>query len=141
MRLTYRGVEYDHNPPSLEVSESEILGHYRGRPQRFSYVRHIPFPQPAADLRYRGAAYRTTSSGQIESVPTAARADRPAVSASNRAASSMAEARRQLLREAANAHRESIQRALEHRLAVAKAQGNESLIQQLEAERHQLAMQ
>lgn len=139
MRLTYRGVEYDHNPPSLEVSESEILGHYRGRPQRFSYVRHVPFPQPVADLKYRGVAYRTSSNGHAEPVATPAKADR-VVAPALRASSSMAEARRQLLHEAANAHRESIQRALEHRLAVARAQGNESLIQQLEAERHQLAM-
>ncbi|HEY9738524.1 MAG TPA: DUF4278 domain-containing protein [Trichocoleus sp.] len=140
MRLTYRGVEYDHNPPSLEVSESEILGHYRGRPQRFSYVRHIPFPQPVAELKYRGSSYRTNSSGQVESVATQTKGNRSVAAGPVRTTSSMAEARRQLLREAANAHRESIQRTLEHRLAVAKAQGNESLVQQLEAERHQLAI-
>ncbi|HEY9763334.1 MAG TPA: DUF4278 domain-containing protein [Trichocoleus sp.] len=140
MKLTYRGVEYDHNPPSLEMSESEILGKYRGRSHRFSYVRHIPFPQPVADLQYRGVSYRTTSKGQIESVSGQAQGTESEVSLSARAANSMVAARRQLLKEAAIAHRESIQRTLEHRLAVARAQGNEPLVQQLEDEMHQLAV-
>jgi hypothetical protein len=47
-------------------------------------------------------------------------------------------ARRHLLQEATVAHRTNIQRSLEHRLAVARAQGNDALVQQLEAEKHQL---
>jgi hypothetical protein len=140
MRLTYRGVEYDHNPPSLEMSESEILGQYRGRSHRFSYVRHIPYPQSVADLKYRGVPYHTNSSGQVEAVAAPVREVQPVAHKPARPANVMAEARRQLLREAAQAHRESIQRSLEHRLEVARAQGNESLIQQLEAEMHQLAV-
>lgn len=140
MRLTYRGVEYDHNPPSLEMSESEILGTYRGRSYRFSYVRHIPFPQPVADLKYRGVSYRTTSSGQIESVPSQTQGSETEVFLPARAANSMVAARRELLKEAAIAHRENIQRTLEHRLNVARSQGNEPLVRQLEEEMHQLAV-
>ncbi|MBD0337134.1 MAG: DUF4278 domain-containing protein [Cyanobacteria bacterium Co-bin13] len=138
MRLTYRGVAYDYNPPSLEMSESEILGQYRGRSHRFSYVRHVPFPQPVADLKYRGIAYHTNSNGQVEAMPGQVKEARPAPQKAARPANAMVEARRQLLTEAAQSHRDSIQRSLEHRLAVARAQGNEPLIQQLEAEKHQL---
>ncbi|MBD2258186.1 DUF4278 domain-containing protein [Pseudanabaena sp. FACHB-2040] len=140
MRLTYRGVTYDHNPPSLEVSESEILGHYRGQSHRLSYVRHIPIPQPVADLKYRGISYHTNSNGQVETMPRQIKEARPAHQISARPANAMAAARRELLAEAAQTHRDSIQRSLEHRIAVARAQGNESLIQQLEAEKHQLVV-
>lgn len=138
MRLCYRGVEYDHNPPSLEVTESEIMGCYRGRPLHFSYVRHIPFPQPVAELTYRGVAYRTLADGGIESVGQAHRVSHTDTS-SHRPINAMAETRKQLLIEATRTHRENIQRSLEHRLRVAKAQGNELLVRQLEEEMHQIA--
>ena len=42
--------------------------------------------------------------------------------------------RQQLAKQAAEAHRVSIQKNIQHRLEVAKAQGDEKLIRQLEAE-------
>jgi hypothetical protein len=48
-------------------------------------------------------------------------------------------ARRHLLKEAAESHRNNIQRTLQHRIEVARAQGNEMLLKQLEEEMHQLA--
>lgn len=42
--------------------------------------------------------------------------------------------RQQMLTEAAIAHRETLRKNLQHRLEVARAQGNEKLIRQLEAE-------
>ncbi|PPS43478.1 hypothetical protein B1A85_12400 [Chroococcidiopsis sp. TS-821] len=42
--------------------------------------------------------------------------------------------KQQAAKQAAEAHRMNIQRSLQHRLEVAKAQGNEQLIRQLEAE-------
>ncbi|WP_175561024.1 hypothetical protein [Hydrococcus rivularis] len=42
--------------------------------------------------------------------------------------------RQQILTEAAIAHRETLRKNLQHRLEVARAQGNEKLIRQLEAE-------
>jgi ribosome-binding protein aMBF1 (putative translation factor) len=42
--------------------------------------------------------------------------------------------KQQSLREAAQAHRVNIQKSLQHRLEVARAKGDESLIRQLEAE-------
>ncbi len=140
MKLTYRGVEYDHNPPMLEVSESDILCKYRGRTHRYSYVRHIPFPQPQAELTYRGSTYQTSRHGERQAV---AKVDTKSVfSAFQRKLAELTplmDERRQLLREAARSHSESIQRSLEHRIAVARKQGNTSLLQQLEDEMRQMA--
>ena len=63
MRLCYRGVEYDYNPPSLEVKEQEILGKYRGRPLHFNYVSHVPVPQPVADSNLSRSALQHHSPG------------------------------------------------------------------------------
>jgi hypothetical protein len=42
--------------------------------------------------------------------------------------------RQQAAKQAAEAHRQNIQKSLQHRLEVAKAKGDENLIRQLEAE-------
>lgn len=136
MKLCYRGVEYDYTPPVLEVSESEIQGRYRGRSLKFSYVKHVPFPQPTANLSFRGASYSTDSHGQFKSVTSEKEA--PKRSRFIPVFDSMASARRQLLQESARIHQANIQRSLERRLEVAKAQGNDGLVRQLEDERHQL---
>lgn len=139
MRLCYRGVEYDYNPPSLEVKEREMVGNYRGRPLHFNYVSHVPVPQPVAHLTYRGVDYDTTSQGQVR--PHVVSTDqRPSVFQAIRSAdNSVMRARRHLLKEAAQSHRSNIERTLQHRIAVARAQGNEMLLKQLEEEMHQLA--
>jgi hypothetical protein len=139
MKLRYRGVDYDYNPPSLEVQEGEIYGHYRGCPTRFSYVRHIPIPQPVANLQYRGVSYTTTSQGQVAPQAEAVERRQPLFHAIQSSDNPMMQARRALLQEAANVHRTNIQRSLRHRIAVAQSQGNQRLIQQLEAEMHELA--
>lgn len=140
MKLTYRGVDYDHNPPMLEVSESNILCNYRGRQHRYTYVRHVPFPQTQAELTYRGVAYQTDRHGQRQ---VAAQAESKSVfSAFQRKLAELTplmDERRQLLREAARSHSESIHRSLEHRIAVAREQGNVNLLQQLEDELRQMA--
>ena len=139
MKLCYRGVEYDYNPPSLEVKESEIYGCYRGRPTRFAYLRHVPIPQPVANLRYRGVNYTTNTQGQVVSPEKITEQRQPLFQNIRLTDNSMMQARRALLREASNVHRNNIQRSLQHRIAVARAQGNQLLIQQLEDELHQLA--
>jgi hypothetical protein len=140
MRLCYRGVEYDYHPPSLEVKEGEILGKYRGRPLHFNYVSHVPIPQPVADLTYRGVSYRTTALGQVRPGVRSAEQPRQSVfQAIKSSDNSMMQARRHLLKEAAESHRDNIQRILQHRIEVARAQGNDTLLKQLEEEMHQLA--
>lgn len=148
MKLTYRGVEYDYNPPVLEMAESEITGVYRGQTTHYSYVRHVPIPQSAERLSYRGVAYETTRHGQIrqlsaQAAPAVARsATRSTASTTNlrsklTGTSSSAQARRELLAESSRHHQQSIERSLQHRIEVARAQGNQSLVQQLESEMRQ----
>ncbi|MBE9080058.1 DUF4278 domain-containing protein [Romeria aff. gracilis LEGE 07310] len=141
MRLRYRGVEYDYNPPQLEMTESELLGQYRGRPTCFSYARHVPIPQPVETLTYRGVNYQTTSQGAAQALSETA-AVRPSLFAAlqNRTQhlSPAAEARRSLLLEASQTHRMSIQKSLQHRIEVAKSQGNLNLLNQLEDEMHRM---
>lgn len=140
MKLTYRGVEYDHNPPMLEVSESDILCNYRGRTHRYTYVRHVPFPQSQTGLTYRGAAYKTDRYGQRQSV--SAEESKSVFSAFQRKLAQLTplmDERRQLLRQSALSHSDSIQRSLDRRIAIAREQGNVNLLQQLEDEMRQMA--
>lgn len=139
MKLCYRGVNYDYNPPSLEVRDSEITGHYRGNPVTFAYVSHVPVPQPVANYTYRGVGYSTNSQGQIQ--PSTAVPQRQPVFQARRARASQTglPARRHLLHEAADAHRKNIQQSIQHRIAVARSQGNDQLLLQLEDELHRLA--
>lgn len=141
MKLCYRGVEYDYNPPSLEVKDSEMQGCYRGRTLSFSYPSHVSVPQPVAQYTYRGVGYTTTAQGHPQPLPARplAEARQPIFQGIKGADTPMMQARRHLLMEAATAHRTNIQRSLDHRLAVAKAQGNDHLVKQLEEELHQLA--
>ncbi|MEO1386118.1 MAG: DUF4278 domain-containing protein [Cyanobacteria bacterium J06634_6] len=153
MKLTYRGIEYDYNPPMLEVTESDVTCQYRGHQAAYTYVRYVPIPQPAEHLTYRGVAYQTNRYGQVQPIVAAETAD---VAASNRPAnaanqglnlanlrskltgtSPAAQARRKLLSESSRLHKDSIARSLAHRIEVAKAAGNDVLLQQLETEMRQ----
>lgn len=59
MKLTYRGVQYDYNPPVVETRTTSEVGKYRGVDIRFRTVKKNPVQQPTLDLVYRGVAYRT----------------------------------------------------------------------------------
>ena len=135
MKLTYRGVQYDYTPQTLEVTESEIVGKYRGQAMHFQYPRHVPQPLTVHELRYRGVPYRTDGSRVTEAFPAVGPIP-DAIDAAIRARS-VADMRQALLGEVARVHRQNIYRSLRHRIEVAKAQGNELLLRQLEAEMHQ----
>lgn len=141
MKLCYRGVEYDYSAPSLEMKDSQVTGCYRGRTFQFSYPSHVSVPQPIARYTYRGVGYTTTAQGHPQPVSSSTDVGvrQPVFQGIKGADSPMMQARRHLLMEATTAHRANMQRSLDHRLAVAKAQGNERLVQQLEEELHQLA--
>lgn len=130
MRLSYRGGHYDYTPPTLEVTESEILGQYRGRPWRCHTLESIPVPQPAADMVYRGTAYTV---GKPATRPVAAK--RVTVTGTQPGRLTQAP---HVLDELEQVHRASMYRTLERRIAAAKARGDERLLGMLEAERHQL---
>lgn len=59
MKLSYRGVSYETEPSTLEVTEGEVGGLYRGQAWRV----HRPTPSRRRytafiDLIYRGVVYR-----------------------------------------------------------------------------------
>ncbi len=62
MRLCYRGVPYEYNPPAVDVTEGQPVGKYRGAACYFPTVR--PSVQKFSPLvvTYRGArAYLTAT--------------------------------------------------------------------------------
>ncbi|AFY66931.1 DUF4278 domain-containing protein [Geitlerinema sp. PCC 7407] len=130
MKLSYRGVSYDYNPPVLDSVESELTGQYRGRPTIFHYARHMSVPQPAHTLTYRGAQYSTD--GRVPApkpvvdslpvnVPLIYRSD---VSSFNAVAKT---------------HLDNIRKSAERRLQMARERGDEQLVRLLENELKQVA--
>ncbi|MGB3496560.1 MAG: DUF4278 domain-containing protein [Elainellaceae cyanobacterium] len=140
MRLTYRGLPYSYEPLTVDEAETQLRGRYRGHSYALMYPRHIPVPQAALDLQYRGIAYRTKTTGEVESRgPVSAMAPATASGRSNPSRKGRSAGRLTLMQEIGRVHRENLQRLLQHRLEVAKAQGNSSLVAQLETEMSQMA--
>ena len=57
MKLIYRGVSYESNPPEVEMMTAGITARYRGRTYAIRYPR---FPQKGSSplaLTYRGVSY------------------------------------------------------------------------------------
>ncbi|HHP7245330.1 MAG TPA: DUF4278 domain-containing protein [Elainellaceae cyanobacterium] len=135
MRLSYRGVRYDSEPLPVDMAETQRIGRYRGHAFRFSYPRHIPIPQPTLDLTYRGMMYRTSATGAIQTLQPVAATTNEVVSTRNKAAKPN---RQNLLRDVARVHSQNIQNRLQQRLEVARAQGNDNLVAQLEREMQQV---
>lgn len=124
-KLTYRGVSYDGEPPTLDMVESSVGGRYRGHTWRWRYPRHVPAPQPICELQYRGVHYYSdrpleTSARVPERVTSTPKVCRAVVS------------------EVAKTHRANLWKNLERRLQVAKAKGDKTLIEMLENESKQL---
>ena len=64
MQLTYRGIQYEYNPPTIEIAKIDNPEHdWRFRPQNSSAI-----PQPNANLTWRGVKYdnRPTQEGKIK---------------------------------------------------------------------------
>jgi Domain of unknown function (DUF4278) len=57
MKLTYRGVNYDYNPPVVETTEANVGGKYRGLDWRFRNLKKPFVLQPTVNLTYRGVTY------------------------------------------------------------------------------------
>ena len=131
MKLSYRGVSYEHSSPTLEVTEGEILGKYRGASWRCHTLKETPIPQPNVALKYRGVGYNpshiTTPDGVCNVRVTAAKVASPVVFSKN------------LVNKAIeNTHRDNLRRNLERRLQVARERGDQVLVNLLEAESKQL---
>lgn len=59
MKLSYRGVSYDYNPPAVTTATSQASGKYRGQDWRFRNLKRSPILQPTKQLVYRGVLYQT----------------------------------------------------------------------------------
>lgn len=125
MKLTYRGASYEYNPCPQEMTESSIVGQYRGQAWNIRYPRHMTIPQPITELQYRGVPYRTTATGGIQAVNTTT----PALG-------KIAQLR---FSEVAKIHHTYLLERLQYRMAVAKAKGDTNLVYLLEEESRQLA--
>jgi len=129
MKLTYRGIQYETEPATLEIREGEIGGTYRGVPWRFHHLRHIPEPPPVHNLAWRGVSYHTGKPQLAQPSAT----PQP-VGATLSPTWLIHKDRQKILDKAMKAHLSSIRRSLEHRMQVAKATGDEKLLQLLEEE-------
>ncbi len=59
MKLSYRGATYETEPSTLEVTEGEIGGMYRGKPWKtHNYKQNRRRYFVPHNLTYRGSAYR-----------------------------------------------------------------------------------
>ncbi|MDJ0593165.1 MAG: DUF4278 domain-containing protein [Pleurocapsa sp. MO_226.B13] len=70
MKLTYRGVNYEYNPPVVETVEGKIGGKYRGLDWRFHNLKKAPVLQPPVNLTYRGVTYANRPTATPETVST-----------------------------------------------------------------------
>jgi hypothetical protein len=98
MRLSHRAINYERTLSSLEVTESEICGRHRGETREFRYLRHIPEPLPLVNRQYRDVEHPS----QILAMPKQS----------------------EDLDELMYSHLRNIRHSLEHRLEVAKANGD-----------------
>jgi hypothetical protein len=57
MKLTYRGISYEYNPPEVAVEQGAVAGKFRGLDWRFRNLKKPLVLQPPANLTYRGVAY------------------------------------------------------------------------------------
>ncbi len=134
MRLSYPGINHEDARSTLEVTDNEINNLCRGQNQHLRYARHIPNPLQSHDRKFCGVAYRSAH----PSVPV------PRVNYQSNATVSCrkwsTQAQREVLDELASSHLNNIRRSLEHRLRVAKAKGDDNLVQLLEAESKQMAL-
>lgn len=146
MTLRYRGIDYTPPVQSVELTETEVLGLYRGLPwRRCQIVQGVPVPQHVEQLKYRGVSYtigvpggETAAQPQaqtLEKLYESAPAQRvvpPAGRPTNKTA-------RQLAMEASDrVHDEVIRQSLERRLGIARSKGDTTLIQLLEREAEQI---
>lgn len=68
MKLTYRGVSYDYNPPVVETTDGKVGGKYRSLDWRFRNLKKPFVLQPTVNLTYRGVAYNIADTIETVSV-------------------------------------------------------------------------
>lgn len=134
--MKYRGTEYQPVISDLELLDSDIVECYRGQRFRQKYVKHLPESSPAFQLRYRGASYTVGSDlAVLEQPASSAEVNEP-----QPASMIVPMQRTSAIRSTrlAETHHQYLSQNLEHRLEVARSQGNTTLVRILEAERENI---
>ncbi|KJH70680.1 DUF4278 domain-containing protein [Aliterella atlantica] len=132
MKLTYRGVAYEANNPVLELTQGEVSGKYRGAHWKPKYVKHIPVPPLAVELKYRGNSYSLGDPIDVEAnlLPKRFKVQ---------ITQEQVQAPIQLpAHEVTSTHLANIRNNLERRLQVAIEKGDEDLIRLLQIEAREL---
>ncbi|MEB3295586.1 MAG: DUF4278 domain-containing protein [Synechococcales bacterium] len=124
MKLSYRGVQYEYSPPSLEVTEGEVRGAYRGVPWRCHTV--VVAPQPATPQDSAGSP-STPVTPSIQSWGVG-----------HTEASLVDYVLPSLLPQVHRLHLANLERNIAHRLEVAQQRGDRTLVSQLEEEFEQV---
>lgn len=134
MKLTYRGIKYEHTSETVEVTTQGVCGKYRGAEWKCHYSKHIPVTHHAAELKYRGASYYSGNPQEIEELKQRKKLN--LIFAKN---DQIFLSKRRKNNELAQIHTANLQRNLQRRLEVAKQKGDENLIRILEEEANQLS--
>jgi hypothetical protein len=66
MKLTYRGISYEYNPPEVAVEQGTVAGKFRGLDWRFRNLKKPLVLQPPANLTYRGVAYSNRAADSVK---------------------------------------------------------------------------
>ncbi len=140
MKLTYRGLDYDYDPPTIDMMESEAGGLYRGCRWQVCYPRHIPVTQPSHELKYRGVAYCSFDTNEAQGLDsTSATIPAEVKTIKKTGVFSNPKQQKAMRQEFARIHQANICRSLERRMNVAQAKGDRKLINLLQQESKDLA--
>jgi hypothetical protein len=135
MKLSYRGLNYNDDPPTIDMME-EAGGLYRGCQWQIRYPRHVPIAQPSHALKYRGVPYLSHS--KAESTP----ANAPSAVTNikkTRGVSNRKLEKAMMMQEVEKIHRANLCRNLERRMNIAQAKGDQKLMNLLQQECQDLA--
>ncbi len=131
MKLTYRGVSYEHIPVTLEVNEVDIIGKYRGQAiRRHVLTQELQRPEvESALLHYRGSNYKV-----MQPVFSSTRKEAPSASCPVR----LPQLSKLVNSDIHSVHLNNMRSNLERRLQMARQKGDEQLISQLQQESRKL---
>lgn len=143
MKTNYNGVQNKYKPPTLELTEAEIISKDQRENWRYCYPQHILHLQHKSHRWHRGCVNNSCLLPEVCKLSVgrsrAAGAAAPPLAEDNDAIVTILQS--QLKDEKAKqAHLDSVRRNLERRLQAAKASGNDRLIDLLKEESQQLEM-
>lgn len=135
MQFSYRGVKYERELSTVEAKEGDIAGKYRGQDWKYHYPRHIAQVQPPLNRCYRGVPYgRNPLDANELNVSIQRQMVAKCYSQSNKPVAA------KYLDETNKIHLDNIRRNLERRLQLAKSLGDSNLVNLLQEESKQLAL-